>query len=318
MAWRDSLKKTTRSLLLILLFLFLGLNIIAALHAYKFTHFKKSGVRTERINLTTVKKIELLFTGVDNPRPVYSILPSHRYKTIIINSNVKVECWYIATDKTAKGTVLLFHGYTSNKSALLERSEPFLRNSYNCLLVDFMGSGGSGGNSTTIGYKEAQEVKDCYDYVKGLYPGNIYLYGSSMGAVAIMKAINDYKLQPGGIIIECPFGTMYETVCARFNMLHVPTFPMAGILVFWGGIENGFPGFSFKPVDYAKKINCPALLQYGEKDDRVTRKEIDAIFSNLPGNKRLITYPIAGHDDYLKKYKKEWDVNVTEFLFANQ
>lgn len=297
--------------------LFLFSNVLAAVHAYKFTHFSNSGVRNERIKLTGLKKLQLLFTGVDNPRPVNTKTPARPYKTIVINSNVKIECWYIPADKEAKGTVLLFHGYTGNKSALIERSETFLQQGYNCLLVDFMGSGGSGGNSTTIGYKEAQEVKDCYDYVKRSVGGNICLYGSSMGAVAIMKAINDYKIRPAAIIIECPFGTMYETVCARFRALHVPTFPLAAELVFWGGVENDFSGFSFSPVNYAKTISCPTLLQYGEKDDRVTRKEIDAIFANLQCPKKLVTYPLAGHDNSLQKYPDEWGLNVISFLDSN-
>jgi len=300
-----------------LLVLFVLINIIAALQAYKFTHFSGGGVRTERINLTPIKKLELLFTGVDNPRPVNTIMPTVPYKTIVITSNVKMECWYIPAAHTAKGTVILFHGYTSNKSELLARSEIFLEKGYSCLLVDFMGSGGSEGNQTTIGFKEAQEVKDCYEYIKAKGDQPIYLYGASMGAVAIMKAIKDYHITPKAIIIECPFGTMYQTVCARFHMLHVPTVPLAAILVFWGGIENGFWGFSYKPVDDAKNIHCPTLLQYGEKDDRVTRGETDAIYANLAGPKQLITYPLAGHDNYLDKCKNEWAQNVIDFLYRN-
>jgi pimeloyl-ACP methyl ester carboxylesterase len=299
----------------LLLSLFILLNIIAAIQAWKFTHFQNGGIRTERIHLSPLKKVQLLFTGVDNPRPVNDVLPAHPYQTVVINSNVKIECWAIkAVGQPSKGSVILFHGYTSNKSALLDRAEVFLQNGYNCLLVDFMGSGGSGGDQTTIGYKEAEEVKDCYQYLATTGVQHIYLYGSSMGAVAIMKAVKDYNIQPQAIIIECPFGTMYETIEARFRMLHVPSFPMAGILLFWGSVENGFWGFSHCPVDDAKAIHCPTLLQYGEKDERVTRRETDEIYNNLPGQKQLITYPQAGHDDYLKLCKEEWSRNVIGFL----
>jgi len=111
-----------------------------------------------------------------------------------------------------------------------------------------------------------------------------------MGAAAIMKSINDYRIEPKGIIIECPFGSMYQTVCARFNKMNAPTFPMAGILLFWGGIQNGFWGFSHNPAEYAKNINCPTLLLYGEKDKSVSQKEIKEIFANLKGPKKLTIY----------------------------
>ncbi|MBC8884363.1 hypothetical protein H9X57_16275 [Flavobacterium piscinae] len=61
-----------------------------------------------------------------------------------------------------------------------------------------------------------------------------------MGAVAIMKAISDFEIKPKGIIIECPFGSMYKTVGARFESMNVPTFPMAGLLVFWEEFKMDF------------------------------------------------------------------------------
>ena len=214
----------------------------------------------------------------------------------------------------AKGTVILFHGYTACKSQELDRAEPLIRDGYNCLLVDFMGSGGSAANSTTVGFKEAEEVKDCFEYIKNTGEHNVFLYGSSMGAVAIMKAINDYNIAPDAIIIDCPFGTMYETVAIRFRNLGVPPVPMAAILLFLGGLQNGFWGFSHNPESYAKNVHCPVLLQYGAKDDRVTRGEIDRIYANLGGRKRLVIYPLSGHDDYLVKNGTEWCGHVLGYL----
>lgn len=186
------------------------------------------------------------------------------------------------------------------------------------MLVDFMGAGGSEGNQTTIGYKEAEQVKSCFDYILAKQEKKIYLFGTSLGAAAILKSIHDYDIKPAGIIIECPFSSLYQTTAARFKSLNVPDFPMAGLLVFWGGLQNGFWGFSFKPVEYAKSVDCPALFFYGEKDEKVSRHETDAIFSNLKGSKKLITFPEAGHENYLVKYGKEWTREVENFLSNSQ
>ncbi len=126
--------------------------------------------------------------------------------------------------------------------------------------------------------------------------------------------MHDYRFRPAGIVIECPFGSLYETVCARFRTLGVPVFPMAGLLVFWGGVENGFSSFSFEPVRYAASVECPCLLLYGEKDEKVSRREIDAIYVHLHGVKELRTYPLAGHENYLVKYKQEWTKDIGRFL----
>lgn len=224
-----------------------------------------------------------------------------------------LHAWLLKAEKS-KGTVILFHGYGGEKSSMLDKAYVFLDLHYNVLLVDFRGAGESEGHQTTIGFKEAEEVKDCFRYVESSGEKIIHLFGTSMGAVAILKAVHDYPITPASILIECPFGTLYETVCARFRMGNIPTFPMAGLLVFWGGLQNGFWAFSHNPVAYANRVACPTLLLYGEKDDRVSRDEIDAIFANLRGPKKLVTYPLAGHENYLRRYKPEWTNDVKTFL----
>jgi pimeloyl-ACP methyl ester carboxylesterase len=133
-----------------------------------------------------------------------------------------------------------------------------------------------------------------------------------------MKAVTDYNLKPKAIIIECPFGSMYKTVAARFRNMNVPAFPMAGLLVFWGGLQNGFWAFGHNPTDYAKKITCRTLLLFGEQDKNVSRQEINDIYHNLAGQKTMKTYQLAGHENYLIKYKPEWTQAITELLAAKQ
>ena len=299
------------------LFLFILLNVISFFHAYKFTHFSEApGLeKTKDIGkLSTTAKLKALFLGIDHPRPVDKSFPARKYETIQIQSNKMLECWSIKTDSPSKGTVIIFHGYGGDKSQMLTDADEILKMGYNTLLVDFMGSGGSEGNVTTIGVKEAEEVKSCYEYMELHGEKKILLFGTSMGAAAILKAMSDYHLYPAAILIECPFGTMYQTVCARFRLMHVPAFPMAGMLMFWGGTQNGFWAFSHNPAAYAKSVKCPALLLWGEKDDKVSRNETEEIFANLQGKKALGTYPNSGHENYLKKDKEKWIKDVSDFL----
>jgi len=291
------------------------MNAVAFFHAYTFTHFSGSqSARTQDPGtLTAGQKIRALAFGVSNPRPQTKTLPACDYQTVRIKGKHEIECWSI-TAANPKGTVILFHGFSDEKSSLLDRSVVLRGLGYNTLLADFMGSGGSGGNRTTVGFREAGQVKACFDYVTGSGEGNVYLFGTSMGAAAIMKAISDYAISPEGVILECPFGTMYQAVRARFRMMRVPAFPMAGLLTFWGGAQNGFWAFAHNPADYAKKIDCPALLLYGAKDEKVSRAEIDAIYNNLPGRKKLAVYPEAGHGNHLTASREEWARDIRQLL----
>lgn len=295
---------------------FVSINIVAIFHAYKFTHFTDSHISKTKDSslLSTSDKLKTLLFGINNPRPVNTILPVQPYETIKIASNKTLECWLIKSD-SAKGTVVFFHGYSGDKSSMLERSNEFFKLGYNVLLVDFMGSGGSAGNQTTIGYLEAEEVQSCFEYLKESGEKRIYLFGTSMGAAAVLKAEQDYQLNPSGMILECPFGSMYATTCARFTRMGVPSFPMAGLLVFWGGVENGFWAYAHCPIEYAKSVKCPVLLMYGRKDETVSEEDTNLIFSNLASAvKELKIYPNAAHENFLQQYSTEWQRDVEHFM----
>jgi pimeloyl-ACP methyl ester carboxylesterase len=291
------------------------MNVVAIFHSFKFTHF--SNGKTEKTRdpnkLRASQKTSTLIFGINNPRPTNERKPAGDFETVILNSSKAIECWSISVP-SPKGTVVLFHGFSGQKSSLLDKAELFGEEGFNTFLVDFMGSGGSEGNRTTIGFLEAEQVKICYDYLTGTGERNIFLFGTSMGSAAIMKAISEFKIQPKGIIIECPFGSMYKTVCARFKTMNVPIFPMAGLLVFWGGLQNGFWAFGHNPIEYAKKINCPTLLMYGLQDEKVSKAEIDEIYANLKGQKILKIYRDAGHDNYLIKHRDEWACDIAKFV----
>ena len=142
------------------------MNVIAIFHSNKFTHFVDSN--TAKTNdpkkLTTGQKISTLIFGVNNPRPENNNVPTDAYETIKLKSNREIECWNIKTEN-AKGTVILFHGFSGQKASMLDKAEIFRELGYNTFLVDFMGSGGSEGNQTTIGFLEAEQVKTCFDHL---------------------------------------------------------------------------------------------------------------------------------------------------------
>lgn len=299
-------------------------NIMAYHHAYKFTHFKEKSTEktTSRVkpeNLSFFGKVNTLLFGVQNFKPKITNYPQNTFETIILNSNVKLEGWLIQpkniSPDSTKGTVILFHGYTGNKSSLIEYGNEFRAKGYAVFLIDFMGSGNSEGYQTTVGYKESENVKSTFDYIKkqNLHQ-EIILFGHSMGAVAIMKAVAEYKLQPNKIIIQCPFGSMKTTVKNRFKAMGVPSFPFAELLVFYGGLQNNFNAFEHNPTKYAKYIEIPTLLVHGQNDQRVTANEIHQIFNNLAGQKELLVLKESGHDGYLENNYHEWTKTINTFI----
>ena len=72
--------------------------------------------------------------------------------------------------------------------------------------------------------------------------------------------------------------------------MHLPSFPTAHLLVFYGGVQNNFNAFKHNPVVYAKGITSPTLLLYCENDNKVSRNEIDELLLNLKCRKVFKNY----------------------------
>ncbi len=181
--------------------------------------------------------------------------------------------------------------------------------------ADFYGSGGSGGKETSIGFHEALDATKALEYARGL-PGSgpVVLYGASMGAAAVLKAVADDKLELAGLILECPFDSLIRTVRHRFTSMGVPPFPFADLLVFWGGVQEGFNGFEYRPVQSAARIERPTLLMNGDSDPWVRRDEASAIFRALGGPKTLRLFAGVGHGSCLRGHPDEWKEAVARFL----
>ena len=291
-------------------------NAIAFLHAYRFTHFSSAEIARSEVatNIPLTQKLRMLLTGIDNPRPQNRTLPAVPHETITLKGTAMMEGWLIPVEQP-KGTVVLFHGYAGWKGELLPAAEAFRNLGYRTLLIDFPGSGGSEGDDTTIGYREAQDVRVVYAYARQQFPEEkLILYGFSMGAAAIMRAIEVYNIAPDALVLGCPFSTMRETVHNRFRMLGVPSFIFADLLVLWGGVQHGYWAFSHNPVDYAERITIPTLLLYGKRDQRVTLSETKQIYQALAGPKQLIVFEQADHESYAAHDTGRWKEVVSSFL----
>ena len=219
------------------------LNGVAYFQARSMTHFADTNHRTESPEKLSLKqKLGTLFSGVSLPRPVLHATPwdyglEFTGLTIKEDSQITLDAWIIPSP-LSNGTVMLFHGYGASMSDLLPEAKAFRGMGYSCWLIDLRGSAGSSGNTTSIGYYEADDVAAAVRAYRDTLP--LILYGNSMGAAAIVRAVAVKGVRPDAIILEGIFDRMLTTVENRFKMMGVPAFPFAQLLVFWGGIDQGY------------------------------------------------------------------------------
>lgn len=298
--------------------IFILLNIMAAFHAYKFTHFYTNIPPVKKPEQMGVgEKASAIFFGMNYPKSkvVDSFHVAHDTINIKTMDSIHLESWYAKADSNAKGTILMFHGHGSSKSAIIREATAFHNMGWNVMMTDFRAHGNSEGEVCTIGANEAKDVKAVWDFVQNKGEKNKVLWGISLGAATTMKAVHDYQLEPKKIILEMPFGSLKDGVKGRLRTMHLPEQPLSTLLAFWGGVEQGFWAFELRPETYAADLKCPVLLEWGVNDQRVTEKETNAIFSNIPGTqKTLVRYEQSGHESLCKKENDKWGKTVSAFL----
>jgi hypothetical protein len=299
---------------------FVTLNVLAYNHAYAMMHFTSQGGRTrEPERLAGLVKFKVLVAGVNIPRPRSDVQPSAvdpECRVLIIGKpdGVRLAAWYCDRGSNTP-LVILFHGYSAEKSSLIGEAKAFLALGASVLLVDFRGSGGSSESYTTIGVRESEDVAAVARYAREhLRHSRMIYFGQSMGAVAILRAIRDGGVSPDAVILEAVFDTMLNTVRNRFASMRVPSFPSAQFLVLWGGWQWRFNGFRHNPVDYAAHLRCPALFMHGSDDPRATLEEGRRVFDAAPGDKMFQTFQNTGHHSYVAVHRVEWTAAVETII----
>ncbi|MBL0268825.1 MAG: alpha/beta fold hydrolase [Chitinophagaceae bacterium] len=302
----------------VLLVQFLLINISTAFYADKLTRFYTNlpeGYSNSSGNIFT--KSWKLFTGPRYPRSSNLEAPVFAIDTVRLQTKqgLAINAWYAPADTTAKGTVILFHGIGGSKMTLIDEVNEFRYLGYNIMMVDFRGHGNSEGNRTTIGYREAEEVRLAYDFVRQKGEQHIFIYGSSMGAVSVARAVYLYEMKLSGLILEMPFYSLQTYLKARAAQIGFPAQPFAFFTSFWIGLEKGFNGYKHKTTRYAAAIKCPVLLTWGTLDHYVNEKEIRTIYEAIPGpHKRLVVYEGASHESLLRKDPEKWRTSTESFL----
>jgi predicted alpha/beta-fold hydrolase len=119
---------------------------------------------------------------------------------------------YVSVNKNAKATILLCHGFTTNKEDMsLFR---YLLHDYNIVNFDFRAHGENiASQSCTLGCDEKYDVLGAINYIatdNNLNKSPLFVYGFSMGAVASILAESEHPNLFMGAIWDCPFESTNE------------------------------------------------------------------------------------------------------------
>jgi uncharacterized protein len=234
---------------------------------------------------------------------------------------VRLAGWYIPAGNGSGPTgptVVMVHGWGSNKSEMLDRAGT-LHAAYNLLLVDLRNHGQSGEAATTQGVREAGDLRVMIDWLEGNKgPQSIALFGVSMGgATAIAEADRDDRVD--ALIIESTHATLANAAQARLEIAGYPlAMPGSWAILLGSLMRTGEDVSSVDPVQGVVRLDDrPVLLIYGGGDAAIGPGAADQLLTaatDAGSPAELQVCVEAGHADSDKVCPVDYSGWVLGFL----
>jgi len=252
----------------------------------------------------------------------------------------------LVTRPHARATILVMHGYTSDKADMgIFR---LLFSPYNILLFDFRAHGEDiEGQISTLGRDEVHDVLAAVDYIKShsdIKHLPLIGYGFSMGAATAIEANSRDATLFDAFILDCPFDST-DALIKRgldkfFGKINIP----------WLGLEYEVPGRTFlekyathpyvqplllfllrffagmdstkvltmpkrvNPIESAKNIRIPAQIIACYADERIPIDAVAQLYQNIPTYKRLWITKGARHFGSLFNNPELYQQMITNFI----
>ncbi len=153
--------------------------------------------------------------------------------------------WVPAAD--ARGTVVLVHGLNRSRIEMVKKTSFLNHKGWNSLLFDLRHHGKSGGDVSSFGHFEKEDVHAAVEWARAHASGPIVLWGVSLGAAsAALAAADDPTV--AALVCDSSYRSLRDTVdhhmglarSWRWWMRVVPTWPVEAEVLYWIGKQGGF------------------------------------------------------------------------------
>ena len=213
----------------------------------------------------------------------------------------RMHCWLIPTDHPIERYMIYLHGSAYNMGANVDHARRFKDLGFSVLLISYRGYGQSEGRfpTETQVYADAEAAWDYLSIKKGIKPGDIFIYGHSLGgAVAINLAVS--HPDAGGLIVEAAFTSIADM--GRRNKLY-RLLPIDLIT-----------HQRFDSINKINRLKLPVLILHGTEDRVVPFEMSRRLYEKAPTPKRLKLIRGGGHNNSATVGGAEYLKTVRDFL----
>ncbi|RSK27728.1 alpha/beta hydrolase [Bacillus sp. HMF5848] len=213
--------------------------------------------------------------------------------------------------------IVICHGVTVNNYNSIKYAKLFHKKGWNVLTYEHRRHGKSGGDTTTYGYYEKNDLKAVMDWVKKKAGDEsvIGIHGESMGAATMLLYAGTIEDGADFYIADCPYSSFDEQLAFRLKVEH--NIPRQLVMPFAKLALTVREGYSFKdisPIQYIENIESPILFITSETDDYIPPQMTINLYKRKKGAKAIVLMPNGLHAMSLTNNREQYEEVIDDFF----
>lgn len=225
------------------------------------------------------------------------------------------EGWFFPGLKTAP-TIMLCHGYQSDRGELLTLVTALQDHQYNVFLFDFAGHGASPGR-TTLGFREAQELRAAVDGVarRDDVDGTRFgLWGTNLGGyAAVAVAAADPRVR--AFAVEAVYDQPADMLGMEVKRSGLGAFPMVERFTRWGFRWLNYSHLREPPLSArVARLTGVAKLYIQGNDEPELARTTREIFLHSPEPREQVILAKGNYVGMLDEEKRAYENRIVSFF----
>jgi uncharacterized protein len=227
---------------------------------------------------------------------------------------VTLRAWSIRPHQSNGQAVILLHGLGDNRIGMTGYAELLLSRGFSVILPDARAHGLSGGNLSTFGLLESDDIHRWVDWLElNDHPDCVFGLGESMGAAQLLQSLQS-ETRFCAVAAESPFATFREIGYDRIGQFF-STGPGLGRWALRPIIEFAFAYSAWKyklhfeqasPEKVVAETRIPVFLIHGQIDSNIPVRHSRLIAA---GNRAVVLWevPNTDHCGAVGRYPEEFN-----------
>jgi pimeloyl-ACP methyl ester carboxylesterase len=285
-----------------------------------------SAIAATAIALCGLAGVVLCESALRPPRRPVPSNPEARTVEVSARGGIVLRAWLLMPAMPNGDAVVILHGIADSRASQLGLARMFLDHGYAVLAPDSRAHGESGGDLTTYGLLEADDVHRWVSWlIDDRQPGHVFGVGESLGGAVLLESL---AIEPrfSALVADSSFSS-FERIARDRVAAKLPFPPQIGRVLavppIWAGflyarLRYGLDLRAASPEAALAGSTTPVLLIHGLWDRLTPPKHSEILAASNRRWTELWLVPGAGHTGAFAAAPLEFEDRVLGFFAAYQ